>query len=60
MTFGSWTYNGNQVDLRHIDAQNQGDFVEIGIDLTEYYISGEWDLMEVRDAIGIDFTEYYI
>jgi len=47
MEFGSWTYNGNQVDLRHVDAQNEGDFVEIGIDLTEYYISGEWDLMEV-------------
>lgn len=47
MNFGSWTYDGTQVDLRHIDAQNEGDFVEIGIDLTEYYISGEWDLMEV-------------
>jgi len=47
MDFGSWTYDGTQVDLRHIDAQNEGDYVEIGIDLTEYYISGEWDLMEV-------------
>ncbi|XP_066152609.1 acetylcholine receptor subunit alpha-like isoform X1 [Euwallacea fornicatus] len=47
MKFGSWTYDGFQVDLRHIDESKGSTTVEIGIDLTEFYTSVEWDILEV-------------
>ena len=47
MKFGSWTYDGYQVDLRHIDEENGKPEVEIGVDLTEFYMSVEWDILEV-------------
>nr|ALB27749.1 nicotinic acetylcholine receptor alpha 4 subunit [Rhopalosiphum padi] len=47
MMFGSWTYNGNQVDLRHIDQSQGRNRVDVGIDLSEFYLSVEWDLLEV-------------
>ncbi|KAI4486666.1 hypothetical protein M0804_006036 [Polistes exclamans] len=47
MKFGSWTYDGFQIDLKHIN-QNMGDNkVEVGIDLREYYPSVEWDILDV-------------
>lgn len=47
MKFGSWTYDGFQVDLRHIDESNGTNVVDIGIDLSEFYTSVEWDVLEV-------------
>lgn len=47
MKFGSWTYDGFQVDLRHIDESNGTNVVDIGIDLSEFYTSVEWDILEV-------------
>ncbi|XP_019871585.1 acetylcholine receptor subunit alpha-like isoform X2 [Aethina tumida] len=47
MKFGSWTYDGFQVDLRHLDEIKGANTVEIGIDLTEFYTSVEWDILEV-------------
>ncbi|KAK7074441.1 Neurotransmitter-gated ion-channel transmembrane region [Halocaridina rubra] len=47
MKFGSWTYDGFQIDLKHLDQQPGYDRVEIGIDLREYYPSVEWDIMKV-------------
>lgn len=47
MKFGSWTYDGFQVDLRHVDESNGTNVVDIGIDLTEFYTSVEWDILEV-------------
>ncbi|XP_063223415.1 acetylcholine receptor subunit alpha-L1 [Bacillus rossius redtenbacheri] len=46
MKFGSWTYDGNQIDLKHIN-QKFSDKVEVGIDLREYYPSVEWDILSV-------------
>ncbi|XP_020288860.1 acetylcholine receptor subunit alpha-like 2 [Pseudomyrmex gracilis] len=46
MKFGSWTYDGFQIDLKHIN-QNVSDKVDVGIDLREYYLSVEWDIMDV-------------
>lgn len=45
--FGSWTYDGFQVDLRHIDELNGTNVVEVGVDLSEFYTSVEWDILEV-------------
>ncbi|XP_054279733.1 acetylcholine receptor subunit alpha-like [Macrosteles quadrilineatus] len=47
MKFGSWTYDGFQVDLRHVDEVKDSNIVEIGVDLSEFYTSVEWDILEV-------------
>ena len=47
MKFGSWTYDGYTVDLKHKNQQ-EGDLIEVGIDLSEFYLSVEWDIMAVR------------
>lgn len=36
-----------QVDLRHNDELNGTNIVEIGVDLSEFYPSVEWDILEV-------------
>ncbi|XP_045137615.1 acetylcholine receptor subunit alpha-like isoform X6 [Portunus trituberculatus] len=47
MKFGSWTYDGFQVDLRHLDEIEGTNVVDIGVDLSEFYRSVEWDILEV-------------
>ncbi|XP_066959999.1 acetylcholine receptor subunit alpha-like isoform X1 [Macrobrachium rosenbergii] len=47
MKFGSWTYDGFQVDLRHIEEESDTPVVDIGVDLTEFYMSVEWDILAV-------------
>lgn len=36
-----------QVDLRHIDERNGTNVVEVGVDLSNFYKSVEWDILEV-------------
>ncbi|XP_074109448.1 nicotinic acetylcholine receptor alpha2 [Cotesia typhae] len=47
MKFGSWTYDGLQIDLKHINQKSGNNNVEIGMDLREYYPSVEWDILGV-------------
>ncbi|GIY72878.1 acetylcholine receptor subunit alpha-like 1 [Caerostris darwini] len=47
MKFGSWTYDGYQVDLKHLKEIQNNDTVPIGMDLSEFYLSVEWDIMAV-------------
>ncbi|XP_066906179.1 acetylcholine receptor subunit alpha-like [Halyomorpha halys] len=47
LKFGSWTYDGFKVDLRHMDEQQGTSVVEVGVDLSEFYMSVEWDILEV-------------
>ncbi|XP_034239543.1 acetylcholine receptor subunit alpha-like 1 [Thrips palmi] len=47
MKFGSWTYDGYMVDLRHINQTEGSDTINVGIDLQDYYLSVEWDIMKV-------------
>ncbi|KYN33917.1 Acetylcholine receptor subunit beta-like 2 [Trachymyrmex septentrionalis] len=56
MKFGSWTYNGAQVDLKHMKQESGSNFVAIGIDLTDFYLSVEWDILEVPATRN---EEYY-
>lgn len=35
------------MDLRHIDELNGTNVVEVGVDLSEFYTSVEWDILEV-------------
>lgn len=36
-----------QVDLRHMDEQAGSNVVSVGVDLSEFYMSVEWDILEV-------------
>lgn len=36
-----------QVDLRHMDEQVGSNIVDFGVDLSEFYMSVEWDILEV-------------
>ena len=51
MKFGSWTYDGYQVDLKHILQDKFGgndlDPIVMGIDTKDFYQSTEWDLLEI-------------
>ncbi|OXA57248.1 Acetylcholine receptor subunit beta-like 2, partial [Folsomia candida] len=47
LRFGSWTFDGNEVDLQHLFQESDSDVVQVGIDLTEFHLSVEWDLLEV-------------
>ncbi len=56
MKFGSWTYDGNEVDLVHYDTMKavtikENDLnvslVPEGVDLSDFYPSVEWSIMEV-------------
>jgi len=35
------------VDLRHFQEVEGSTIVETGVDLTEFYVSVEWDILEV-------------
>ncbi|XP_050343905.1 acetylcholine receptor subunit alpha-like isoform X2 [Nymphalis io] len=47
LKLGSWTYDGFKVDLRHMDEQSGSNVVSVGVDLSEFYMSVEWDILEV-------------
>ncbi|XP_055679483.1 acetylcholine receptor subunit alpha-like isoform X1 [Lutzomyia longipalpis] len=47
LKLGSWTYDGFKVDLRHMDEQSGSNIVDVGVDLSEFYMSVEWDILEV-------------
>ena len=36
-----------QVDLRHFDEVEGSDLVQQGVDLSEFYMSVEWDILDV-------------
>ena len=61
MKFGSWTYDGKlefkitwifnhsilKLDLRHMNQLPTNNSIGIAMDLRDFYISTEWDVMEV-------------
>lgn len=50
LTFGSWTYDGNLLYITLKDLRFSGDgtgFVPVGMDLSDYYPSSEWDLVSI-------------
>lgn len=36
-----------KVDLRHMDEKFGSNVVDVGVDLSEFYMSVEWDILEV-------------
>ena len=73
MKFGSWTFNGEMIDLEHIkkdhsvqvnDTEIRKDgtsnklyTVEMGIDMTDYYDSVEWDILSIPAQKNIKYYE---
>merc|ERR1712038_535648 len=65
MKFGSWTYDGFQVDLRHQEEEctnykehectEYNPIVSIGVDLSEFYMSVEWDILAVPAIRNVKF-----
>lgn len=48
LRFGSWTYAGDEVELRHAMAPApKAHKIELGIDLSQFYKNVEWDVIEV-------------
>lgn len=50
LKFGTWTYNGDEVDLMHVcNGTHIGKDIIIlrGIDLKDYYKNVEWDVINV-------------
>ena len=52
MKFSSWTYDGHEVDLRHVrESKGISDghqtVIPNGVDLCEYYPNVEWDVINV-------------
>ncbi|XP_065566595.1 acetylcholine receptor subunit alpha-like 1 isoform X2 [Artemia franciscana] len=49
MKFGSWTFDKSTVDLQHMQLEeyDENDRVDYGLDLRDYYLSTEWDIMSV-------------
>ena len=41
--------------MRHIDEENGRPEVEIGVDLTEFYMSVEWDILEVPAVRNVKY-----
>lgn len=46
LRFGSWTYAGDEVELKHVGPK-RGNKIEIGIDLSQFYKNVEWDIIDV-------------
>lgn len=44
LRFGSWTYAGDEVDIKHVGNSRK---VDIGIDLSQFYKNVEWDIIDV-------------
>lgn len=47
-----------QVDLRHMDEQAGSNVVSVGVDLSEFYMSVEWDILEVPAVRYVENTTH--
>ncbi|XP_064459791.1 acetylcholine receptor subunit alpha-like 1 [Ornithodoros turicata] len=57
MKFGSWTYDGMEVDLVHVKQHPGSTVVETGIDMSEFYKSVEWDILLVPAKYNNEFYD---
>jgi hypothetical protein len=48
MKFGSWTYDGNEIDLVHMCAENEtsSSIIQNGISFADFYPNVEWDVLQ--------------
>lgn len=54
--------NTLQVDLRHMDGRPGSNAIDVGMDLSEFYKSVEWDILDVPAVrwIWISFLYSYV
>ncbi|XP_027198547.2 acetylcholine receptor subunit alpha-like [Dermatophagoides pteronyssinus] len=57
MKFASWTYDGHEVDIRHVKQEEGSTYVDVGIDLSEFYKSVEWDILMVPAKYNEEYYE---
>ena len=60
LKFGSWSYDGLQVDVKHfwherLATTDETALVDPGMDLQAYYVSVEWDLMSASARKNIKY-----
>ena len=44
----------SQVDLKHMNQETGNNVVELGIDLSEFYLSVEWDILDVPATKNVE------
>lgn len=54
LRFGSWTYAGDELELKHVSNQRKAD---IGIDLSQFYKNVEWDIIDVPSYYNENYYE---
>ncbi|RWS24734.1 Acetylcholine receptor subunit alpha-like 1 [Leptotrombidium deliense] len=47
LKFGTWSYDGLQIDLKHKNQDGDSPDIPLGIDLSQFQLSVEWDVMNV-------------
>jgi len=76
MKFGTWTYDGQLIDLDHLSAKNNKSYerelkalsnnvgvstklyeIDVGIDMSDYYESVEWDILSIPAQKNIKFYD---
>lgn len=71
MKFGTWTFNGDLIDLEHLNKSNsiptnnepsKGHSTEIytvkaGIDMSDYYESVEWDILSIPAQKNVKYYD---
>ena len=50
----------NQVDLRHMCEVEGSNVVDLGIDLSEFYMSVEWDILEVPAIRNVKYVKHLL
>jgi len=55
LTFGSWTYNADEVNLVHLHQSPGNNVVESGIGLDDLVPSVEWDLLEIPAKRNMEY-----
>ncbi|PIO72047.1 Neurotransmitter-gated ion-channel ligand binding domain protein [Teladorsagia circumcincta] len=57
LKFGSWTYNGNALDLQISTENGEVFFSEPAMDLSTYTPSGEWNLIKVPAVREVFYSQ---
>ena len=55
LRFGSWTYAGDEVEIRHVSQKRRK--IDIGIDLSQFYKNVEWDIIDVPAYYNENYYE---
>ena len=70
MKFGTWSFDGDLINLEHIDMNNSVQLgnplnrrsrslyiIEMGIDMSDYYQSVEWDVLEISAQKNVKYYD---